>query len=45
MSMMGLLRKSPLTRLAALGPLSRSAGEGRPRAKGWVGEGDPEGRR
>jgi len=45
MSMMGLLRKSPLTHLATLGTLYRSAGEGGPSAKVWVGEGDPEGRR
>ena len=29
----------PLTRLAALGTLSRSAGEGGPSPQGWVGEG------
>ena len=43
MSMMGLLRKSPLTRLAGLGTLSRSAGEGGASPKGSVGEGNSEG--
>src|SRR5438309_2569899 len=32
-------RAQPLTRLAALGTLSRTAGEGGPRPKGWVGDG------
>jgi hypothetical protein len=62
MNMVGLLRKSPLTRLAALGtpgasemrhrtgartraPRGRSAGKGGLSPKGWVGEGNPEGRR
>ena len=44
MSMMGLLRKSPLTRLAALGTLFRSAGEGGASPQGWVGVGNTEGR-
>ena len=33
--------ESALTRLAALGTLSRSAGEGDPARQGWVGEGQP----
>jgi hypothetical protein len=34
-----MLCAAPLTRLAALGTLSRSVGEGGPSPKGWVGEG------
>jgi hypothetical protein len=37
--MMGLFHGGiPLTRLAALGTLSRNAGEGGPSPQGWVGE-------
>ena len=32
-------QQSTLTRLAALGTLSRDAGEGGPSPQGWVGEG------
>jgi hypothetical protein len=34
-------RSRALTRLAALGTLSRNAGEGGYSPEGWVGEGDP----
>jgi hypothetical protein len=35
-----MTRRRTLTRLAALGTLSRSAGEGGPNPQGWVGEGN-----
>jgi hypothetical protein len=36
---MKMTDRGTLTRLAALGILSRSAGEGGPSPQGWVGEG------